>query len=63
MNKPQRLFDLPLYHSVTYPNQNIFNYKENGVWTGISAQNFQSKVDEISRGLLALGVKKEIKLL
>nr|WP_297310152.1 long-chain fatty acid--CoA ligase [uncultured Flavobacterium sp.] len=58
MNKPQRLFDLPLYHSVTYPNQNIFNYKENGVWTGISAQNFQSKVDEISRGLLALGVKK-----
>lgn len=58
MNKPLRLFDLPLYHSVTYPNQNIFNYKENGVWTGISAQNFQSKVDEISRGLLALGVKK-----
>jgi len=62
MNKPTRLFDLPIYQAQNYPNQNIFNFKIDGTWKGLSAVEFQSKVDEVSRGLLAIGVKPNDKI-
>ncbi|UYW01663.1 long-chain fatty acid--CoA ligase [Flavobacterium agricola] len=62
MNKPSRLFDLPLYQSQTYPDLKIFNFKKDGVWQGYTALEFLDKVNAVSRGLLALGVKPNDKV-
>jgi len=62
MNKPTRLFDLPLYQHHTYPNQKIFNFKKDGVWQGYTALEFQEKVDEVAKGLIAIGVQSNDKV-
>jgi len=62
MNTIQRLFDIPYYQLENYPNQNMFVSKSNGKWVGISTVNFIDKVNAISRGLIALNIKKGDKI-
>ena len=62
MNKPTRLFDLPTYQAKNYPSLKIFNFKKDGAWHGYSAVEFQEMVDEVSRGLIAIGVKPDDKV-
>ena len=62
MNKPERLFDLLTYQSVTYPGLPTYSYKTNGSWKSFSATEFQEKVDEVAKGLIAIGVKPNDKV-
>jgi long-chain acyl-CoA synthetase len=61
-NEPTRVFDLVNYRQHTYPISAIFSHKENNRWKEISNLDFQKKVDEISKGLIALGVQPDDKI-
>ncbi|HLS37093.1 MAG TPA: AMP-binding protein, partial [Sphingobacterium bovisgrunnientis] len=61
-NEPTRVFDLVNYRQHTYPTSAIFSHKENNRWKEISNLDFQKKVDEISKGLIALGVQPDDKI-
>ena len=52
----QRLFDIPYYQLQKYPNQKMFVTKTNNEWIGISTETFLTRVNEVSRGLVAFGV-------
>lgn len=58
-----RLFDLlELYKDEYSSIQNVFNIKKDGGWTSYSASDYVKYSDEISLGLLALGVKPGTKI-
>ena len=57
MNQPKRLFDLPYRQLELFPNLNMFNTKVDGQWKAISSSQFIDMVNEVSRGLIAVGVK------
>ena len=57
MIQPKRLFDIPYYQLKNYPNPNMFVTKTDGVWKGVSTQQFLDHAMSISKGLIALGVK------
>jgi long-chain acyl-CoA synthetase len=61
-NEPTRIFDLVKYRQDTYPTSFIFSYKEENKWKKLSNEEFQNKIDEISKGLIALGVKPKDKV-
>lgn len=61
-NEPTRVFDLVNYRQHTYPISAIFSHKENNHWKEISNLDFQKKVDQISKGLIALGVQPDDKI-
>ncbi|WP_159637445.1 AMP-dependent synthetase/ligase [Sphingobacterium composti Ten et al. 2007 non Yoo et al. 2007] len=61
-NEPTRIFDLVNYRKHTYPTSAIFSYKKNNKWIEISNTDFQNKIDEISKGLIALGVQPDDKI-
>ncbi len=53
-----RIFDLLPYYEVTFkPKNDVIASKENGEWVRYSIQQYREIVDQISSGLLALGVK------
>ena len=54
----QRLFDIPYYQLENYANENMFVTKTEGIWIGTSTLNFIEKVNNISRGLISLGIKQ-----
>lgn len=60
--EPTRLFDLVKYRKDTYPSSPIFSYKDGTTWTELSNSIFQDKIDELSKGLIALGVKPHDKV-
>lgn len=62
MTTPQRIFDLPRFQEKNTPGITIFNYKENKEWKGISTADFIKRVNNISKGLLAHGVKPNDKI-
>lgn len=62
INKPTRIFDLIQFRQQKYTAIDMFSYKENGKWLKISNNNFQAQVDELSKGLIALGVKADDKV-
>lgn len=62
MTKPTRLFDLLRFQEINTPGINIFNYKENGEWIGVPTSNFIQRVNTISKGLIASGVKPNDKV-
>jgi len=62
MIQPQRVFDLPRLQQEKTPNINIFNYKEDNEWKGISTTDFISKINNISKGLIAAGVQPNDKV-
>ncbi|RLZ10748.1 AMP-dependent synthetase/ligase [Faecalibacter macacae] len=57
MNQPKRLFDLPYRQLELFPNLNMLNTKVDGQWKAISSSQFIDMVNEVSRGLIAVGVK------
>lgn len=57
MNQPKRLFDLPYRQLELFPNLNMLNTKIDGQWKAITSNQFIDMVNEVSRGLIAVGVK------
>ena len=57
MNQPKRLFDLPYRQLELFPGLNMLNSKVDGKWNAISSAQFIDLVNEVSCGLLALGVQ------
>lgn len=55
--EPTRIFDLIKYRKQTYPTSPIFSFKEDNIWIKHTNEEFENRVDEISKGLIALGVK------
>lgn len=54
---PKRLFDLPYRQLELFPGLNMLNTKINGTWKKITSQQFIDYVNEVSRGLVAYGIK------
>lgn len=59
---PTRIFDLTAYQQQQYPNLPMFSFKKDNQWHQISNASFSQQVDELSKGLLALGVKPQHKV-
>lgn len=58
MNQPKRLFDLPYRQLELFPDLNMLNAKKDGKWLAITSKRFIALVNEVSKGLLANGVKQ-----
>ncbi|MBT7458595.1 MAG: long-chain fatty acid--CoA ligase [Flavobacteriaceae bacterium] len=58
MNSTTRLFDILENQVKNKPLKRSLNTKYNGVWESTSSKEFLEKSNQISRGLLQLGVKK-----
>ena len=56
--KITRVFDLLPFLKMYYPENNIFSNKENDIWVHYNTDAFIRNVDEISLGLLSIGVQK-----
>tara|TARA_R110002126_G_scaffold291243_3_gene451338 strand:+ start:9477 stop:11249 length:1773 start_codon:yes stop_codon:yes gene_type:complete len=57
-----RLFDFPYYQLETYNLKNAFSTKYNGKWETISTQQYVNQANQLSRGLLKLGLKPNDKV-
>ncbi len=57
-----RLFDFLYYQLENNPIDNALVTKYNGVWKATSTQEFVNKVNQLSRGLIELGVKPNDKI-
>ena len=58
----KRLFDFPYYQLETYNLKKAFSTKYNGKWESVSTQEYIDKANQLSRGLLKLGVKPNDKI-
>lgn len=58
----KEIFDLLRIQQQLTPGISIYNYKENDQWKGISTKDFIEKVNEISKGLIALGILPQDKV-
>lgn len=59
MNNVTRLFDLLPYYAATFkPKEDALAAKENGVWVKYSIQDYIKAANNISYGLMALGIGK-----
>lgn len=58
MKNVERLFDIPAYQLAHYPNPKMFVTKESGDWKGMSTQTFVETAMQVSRGLIAFGIKE-----
>jgi len=56
MNEDSRIFDCIDYQLNKFPKQDMLAAKENGAWKTYSTQQVQKTVNELSAGLLKLGV-------
>ncbi len=56
MTNDSRLFDFLTLQLTEFPKNDLFNYKENGQWRSISTQQAQDTINQLSLGLLALGI-------
>ncbi|MFN3951786.1 MAG: AMP-dependent synthetase/ligase [Thermaurantimonas sp.] len=62
MNLPTRLFDFPRYQLSKKPLSVSLASKRNGVWVEISTQNYVDTADNLSLGLMELGIKPDDKI-
>jgi long-chain acyl-CoA synthetase len=53
-----RVFDLIRYNLDKFPKQEFINGKTDGTWKKYSTQQFSDQVDNLSRGLVGLGIGK-----
>lgn len=60
--KPTRLFDLLEHQKTNHPLAVSLAYKEDGAWRTYSTDEFIEMVNNISKGLLELGLKKDDKV-
>lgn len=58
----KRLFDIPYFQRENYPLEEAFSTKYEGEWSSVSTAEFIEKANQISRGLLKLGIKKGDKI-
>ncbi|MBS1596820.1 MAG: long-chain fatty acid--CoA ligase [Bacteroidetes bacterium] len=56
MNAPTRLFDCIEFQLEKFPQEDMIAAKENGVWIKHSTKEIQEKVNQLTAGLLSLGV-------
>ncbi|UAM99199.1 AMP-dependent synthetase/ligase [Polaribacter litorisediminis] len=57
-----RLFDFPYYQLEKYNLKKAFTTKYNGTWESISSQEYVDKSNQLSRGLLKLGIQPNDKI-
>lgn len=57
-----RVFDILTHIQNNFQKDNIINWKNAGTWINYSTKNFLQLIDDTSRGLLELGVKKGDKI-
>lgn len=62
MKRPTRVFDLLNFQLDKYNEIDIFSSKKNQGWEGIKTQDFVNRVNNISKGLYALGVRPNDKV-
>lgn len=63
MNFPyQRVFDLLPNYTAKFNKSDVFGYKDKKEWRTISAKDFIEQVNQISLGLLSLGIQKGDKI-
>ena len=58
----KRLFDFPYHQLKTYNLKKAFTSKFNDTWVSISSQEYVDKANQISRGLLRLGIQPNDKI-
>jgi long-chain acyl-CoA synthetase len=56
MNEPRRLFDCLEYHLERTPLEDMFAAKESGQWRKYSTKQVKETVDQLSAGLMNLGI-------
>jgi long-chain acyl-CoA synthetase len=57
MNQPTRLFDFIHFQAEKYPQEKAFNFKKGEEWKSYSTKEAIQIINQVSRGLLKLGVK------
>lgn len=57
MKEIKRLFDIPYHQLEMYPNDRMFSTKRSGEWDALSIKDFLEKVNGVSKGLIAMGIK------
>ena len=57
-----RLFDFPYYQMETYNLEKAFTSKSSGTWKSITTKEYIAQANQISRGLIKLGVKPNDKI-
>ncbi|MDG1226487.1 MAG: AMP-binding protein, partial [Polaribacter sp.] len=60
--KVTRLFDFPYYQMETYNLDKAFTSKTSGKWKSITSKEYIAQANQISRGLINLGVKPNDKI-
>ena len=60
--KVTRLFDFPYYQMETYNLDKAFTSKTSGEWKSITSKEYIAQANQISRGLINLGVKPNDKI-
>lgn len=60
--KITRVFDLLPFLKMYYPETNIFSAKEDGVWKAYTTESFINQVNDLSLGLMKLGIQKDDKI-
>lgn len=56
MNDIKRLFDIPYFQLKHHPQETMFSSKVDGKWVSLNTKDFITKANEISRGLISLGI-------
>lgn len=56
MSEVKRLFDVPTYQLKNFPNSAMFVTKQEGVWIPMTTEEFVNSTNQISKGLLELGI-------
>src|SRR5699024_11054003 len=62
MKEISRIFDLLSYQLENHPLENALVTKKNGNWKALSSQAYSDQVNQLSRGLLKLGVQRHDKI-
>lgn len=57
-----RIFDIPYFTLINHPKSDYINDKMMGIWTTFSTQEFINKSNQLSRGLINLGLTKGDKI-
>lgn len=62
MKNPTRLFDIPHFQLTNFPLESCLVTKENGIWNATSTEEFIEMANQVSRGLIKLGIKPNDKI-
>lgn len=54
----KRLFDIPYHQLKSYPKNDMFSTKINGIWEPISTNDFLHLVNKTAKGLIKLGINQ-----